>query len=497
VCGVTVPPARQCTLPECTAEAVDPTAAGSLCDDHLQDLNDDTDESPETAEQRPGEAGSGDADPTPDAEGSRSQAGEISKYRRIYLDAAERAGRNTWEFVEEAAIREALSAAGFPQLLDRGDLFQISGWRWIDTADDGEDPARRWYYPSENEPRPDEFRRFHELLTDAAPEGYRPFYFRVEKAGKAPATQYGSWKTEDARLSVEDAVEWMRQGGNVGIAGTPDDALLNVDIDDDEATTPADVPTSLRVRSRSRIGWHTWYFDEDNEIPNIPTDDAGEIRTSWQYVVTPGSFVASRGEEIPDEADDPGYYTLEDEEPVASIGYDELPAVFRDVAESVDDVDDSDDVEDSDGDSDDDTGGSGRSDSDVFDVEAADLTSHSDPAQRFTSIFHGSDTGANMSVSNEKLHCWRHGVAHGGLQALAVLSDKTRYGCRELGKTHEKAGAGRNKLKGDWELIWAAWHEAKHLGEIPSDDPIPYVALRGLAVDEGVLDDEDLVVRDT
>ena len=293
------------------------------------------------------EAGTQDANPG--EESPTSAEDTVDKFRQIYLDAADRADRETWEYVEEAAIREALEAEGHANLLDNGTLFDIGGWQPIDVSDTGDDPRRRWYYTSGDEPRPDEFRRFDELLTEAAPTGYTPHYFRVAKAGKDPATQFGSWKTEEACLTVDEAVDWMEEGGNIGIAArggcqgcggraSPyceecegegyDDDLVNVDIDDDEETTPADVPTSLRARSRSRTGWHTWYFSSD-ELPNIPTDEFGEVRANWQYVLAPGSFVASTAEDIPADADHAGYYTIEDAEPPVSIEFDDLPDVFQ------------------------------------------------------------------------------------------------------------------------------------------------------------------------
>jgi hypothetical protein len=460
----------------------------------------ESDETAETAEEEP----RGDGSPAADPQGETDETGdELDKYRRVYLDAVDRAGREPWEPVEEAALREALAAIGFEELLDDGTLFDVRPWRFVDVSSDDEEPRRRWYYPSGDEPRTDEFRRFDELLRAAAPGDYKPHYFRVAKASKDPATQYGSWKTEEARLTTEEAVEWMERGGNVGIAGRPEDPLINVDIDDDEETTPDDVPTSLRARSRSRTGWHTWYFDEDGDVPNIPTDEYGEVRTNWQYVVAPGSFVASCREEIPEGADRPGYYTVEDEEPVVSIEYEDLPEVFRDFAAEVEaaeeeadegtEPDEEIDVDARDFDLDDDG-------SAVFDVEAADLVSAThDDADRFSSIFHGSGTGANMSVSGDKVHCWRHGVAHGGLQALATLSDVDHvrtYGCGDLGAAHKNSGAGSNRLKGDWRLVWGAWHEAKDRGAIPDDDPIPYRALRELAVADDLVDSDDLVERD-
>src|SRR6056297_3105532 len=186
-----------------------------------------------------------------------------------------------------------------------------------------------------NDPRPEEFERFHELLTEHAPDGYTPWYFRVREGSKAPATKYGSWKDADARLSLTDAVDWMESGGNVGVAGTPDDELVNVDIDDEDETTPADLKDTLIARSRSRTGVHAWYFAApDEEIPNIPTDDAGEVRANWQYVVAPGSYVETDPDAVPDEhRDEAGYYTVEQEAPVTSLRFDELPEVFREQQE--------------------------------------------------------------------------------------------------------------------------------------------------------------------
>jgi len=164
------------------------------------------------------------------------------------------------------------------------------------------------------EPDIDEFRRFHDLLTEHAPDGYAPWYFRVREGSKAPATRFGSWKSEEARLSLHQAVEWMQGGGNVGIAGTENDALVNVDIDDEDETTPDDLKDTLIARSRSRTGVHAWYFEASGEdIPNIPTDDAGEVRANWQYVVAPGSYVDTDPDDVPEgyevqEGQQGGYY---------------------------------------------------------------------------------------------------------------------------------------------------------------------------------------------
>jgi len=181
-----------------------------------------------------------------------------------------------------------------------------------------------------SEPRVDEFKRFNELLTKHTPDDYTPWYFRVEAGSKAPDTSFGSWKSEGARLTAEEAIQWMEQGGNVGIAGTDDDDLINVDIDDEDETTPEDLKPTLTARSRSRTGSHAWYFEaEGATIPNIPTDDAGEVRAEWQYVVAPGSYVKTDPDSVPaDEREDAGYYTIEYERPVTSLRKPELPDVF-------------------------------------------------------------------------------------------------------------------------------------------------------------------------
>ena len=152
-----------------------------------------------------------------------------------------------------------------------------------------------------SDPRPDEFRRFHDLLVEHAPDGYTPWYFRVRSGSKAPATQYGSWKSESARLDVDEAVGWMEDGGNVGIAGTADDALVNVDIDDEDETTPEDLQETLIARSRSRTGVHARSFAAPGDaIPNVPPDVADEVRANWQYVVALASYVDNAPAALPD-----------------------------------------------------------------------------------------------------------------------------------------------------------------------------------------------------
>jgi len=347
-----------------------------------------------------------------------------------------------------------------------------------------------------SDPRPDEFRRFAELLLENAPDGYRPWFFRCESGSKAPDLNFGSWKNEKARVSVDQAVRWMKQGGNIGIAGRPDDRLINVDIDDEDETTPDDLKSTLIARSRSRTGAHAWYFESDHgeDIPNIPTDDKGEVRTNWQYVVAPGSYVpVDDKSNLPvEERADAGYYTVERETAVVSLRYEELPEVFIQANKSTDDVEIADDgvaasgavVDDADGGYEIDTPASGGK-SAVFDIEATDVVrkevGSTNPGDRWSGIFHGSTTGENMSVSGEGLlHCWRHGVAHNGLQAIATLSDYHGT-CEDIGTEHRNSGAGQSCFRNEEGAhTWHAWKYAKQNNYIPDDDPVPYSALKHL-----------------
>src|SRR5665647_1773983 len=140
---------------------------------------------------------------------------------------------------------------------------------------------------------PTEFKRFHEALTKDQPE-YQPFYFALAKNDKNP-TEYkdpvlqGSWKAR--KLTFSKAVRLMQDGYNLCI----------VDVDDMEQV--GEIKPALKIGSRKRIGEHNFYFTNDNGSErsaksNIATDDAGEVRLSWQYVVCAGSFVPCSEEEI-------------------------------------------------------------------------------------------------------------------------------------------------------------------------------------------------------
>lgn len=324
------------------------------------------------------------------------------------------------------------------------------------------------------EPNPSQLLLFLELLTENSPPKYNPWLFKLERHSKTPI-RGPSWKAENSRLTLDEAVEWMLNGGNIGIAGMENDNLVCIDLDGQHVDKKT-LKKTLTTRSRSRSGIHGFYWGDKTEIPNIPTDDDGEVRCNGQYVVCAGSYVPVDDiEKIPQEQrSNAGYYTVEDLQDPAWITYDELPQVFRDSYEKRREVERK-PVQ-----SFDPKQAAGHY-SALFDVTAEDImireVGDKNPGERWGSIFHDSKTEANMSISTKGLlHCWRHGVSHNGLSALTVLSGY--MSCLEAGTPHK---GGQSKIVGDDGAIFYAWLEAKKRGYIPDDDPTPVRALNYVA----------------
>jgi putative DNA primase/helicase len=324
-------------------------------------------------------------------------------------------------------------------------------------------------------PRVQEFRSFIDRLLGSAPPGYIPWLFRIEAGTKQPIPGL-SWKSPSTRLTIEEAEMWLEQGGNVGIAGTTDDPLVNMDCDGG-VIQRSEIKPTLMVRTRSRVGVHAFYFCGSPKLPNIPTDDAGEVRSLWEYVVAAGSWVKTDPATVPEaERENAGHYTIEEDLPAAWITYAELPKVFRDVCEAA----------------------KARQErkprpfdpkkatgqhSALFDITAEDVVVREggdpSPSKRWPALWHDSETGINFSLSTDGLiHCWRHLRSFNGLQALTVLSGYQT--CNEAGSPHSKT-VGWSRVTGDDGAILFSWLYAKKHGYIAEDDPCPTRALAYIA----------------
>jgi Bifunctional DNA primase/polymerase, N-terminal. len=338
---------------------------------------------------------------------------------------------------------------------------------------------------------PAEFKHFHERILKNAPRGYTPYYFSLKIGGKDPLEGI-SWKKN--RKTFAEAYYLMKRGFNIGIAATSSDPLVIVDVDDMEQVP--EVKPTLQVTSRKRIGRHNYFFGFDGSAKkNIATKDAGEVRSVWQYVVAPGSFVQCSEQEmdrIPEnEKVNAGKYTLKNELPVSEITFEELPEVYKiRYSEIVHD-----EVElairhakrkh---------TGQrqAGKHRSALWDLDITEVSGVRDTGGRRVPIpseIHGSETGHNCSVSNGLLHCWRHDVTHNAFSYIAMLAGvKT---CERAGLPHGGHYFGADAQDG--ETLFKVWMYAKENRLIPENDPIPSAALAYYALDKGMCKKSDLI----
>lgn len=153
------------------------------------------------ADELPRESVEADPDPTTPDDGAPADERDIPLYGELFDAAQDRAGVEWWEVVPEPELHDVFAEHGLTDLLNwryvegKGEvcaLLDVDGWRHADLSEIDEIAADNgWYHARGDEPRPDMFRRFHDLLMADAPDGYEPYYFRVTPAGKAPATTFG------------------------------------------------------------------------------------------------------------------------------------------------------------------------------------------------------------------------------------------------------------------------------------------------------------------
>ncbi|MBS3148049.1 bifunctional DNA primase/polymerase [Candidatus Woesearchaeota archaeon] len=319
---------------------------------------------------------------------------------------------------------------------------------------------------------PDEFLKFITLLKQGMPATYEPFLFRLLKNGKDPCVS-GSWKK--ARLTVQQAVQLLKVGYNIGIAGTDLDGLVIVDVDDIQKTPLEKLKPTLTSRSSKRVGFHAFYFQpEGKKIPNIPTGGSGEVRSIWQYVVCAGSYVPRSQEHIntlPEELKaSAGRYTVEVATMPTNITFDELPPVFRERHQENIELERTAPVPR--------TYQKGGRKSAFYELTIRDVCSAGLKGGRVPHPLHGSEnTGKNWSVSGGLGHCWRHIVSLNAQQYLCVESGF--LGCEDAGTPHN---GGRSRYEGNDEALYHAVKQAWHRGLCGKKDKVPYRVLQFIAM---------------
>jgi len=323
-----------------------------------------------------------------------------------------------------------------------------------------------------------EFKRFHELLTKNAPTDYQPFYFPLMIGGKDPLPRI-SWKNN--RKTFTEAYDLMGKGYNIAIAATEMDCLAIVDVDD--VSLVGDIKPTLKIRSRKRIGEHNFYFTTDKPASSrsrsakciIPTDDAGEVRSRWGYVVAAGSYVECSDDDIskiPEkDRENAGKYSILEERDVAEITFDELPDVYKQAVHKKESDAAAREVWTQERNA---RKGNEKRESNsksaLWTLTIHDVTGKRDnPNYRFSSPFHGSSTFKDTSVSGGVMHCWRHNACHSALTYLAVEAGVST--CNGAGYPH---GGGCSDVNfDDPYTIYTVWKYAKDAGYLPKNDPIP------------------------
>lgn len=338
---------------------------------------------------------------------------------------------------------------------------------------------------------PSELLKFHTMLIKNAPKGYSPFYFPIKPNGKEPPEKI-SWKSN--RKTIHEAMYLMKKGFNIAICATEKDPLCIVDVDD--LSQVPEIKPTLQITSRKRIGRHNYFFALDGTAKkNIPTKDAGEVRSVWYYVLAPGSYFPCSEEEISrmpeEEKEFAGRYTVNNDLPVSEITFNELPEVYRarytemrhdEIQAVIRAV----------GKKPNGVSKSGKYQSKLWDLDITDVCGLSETGSKkvpMPSINHGSDTGHNCSVNNGLMHCWRHYVAHNAFSYLAIIAGISS--CERAGLPHGGRYFGIDFQDG--YTVFEVWKYAKNNGLIPENDPIPSAALSYYAIKKGLCKKEDLI----
>ncbi len=365
-----------------------------------------------------------------------------------------------------------------------------------------------------------EFETFYSLLMKNAPEGYKPWFFPCEKKGKNPGAlaisqlagetslccdipwikrltkeeerknktnkeekrknkprwicdkcekSRGSWHGLHARLTKEKCIEHIKQGFNLGISARENDQLIIGDVDNIEYLNQMPKDT-LTTTSRKRAGGHFFGWDKDGSAKiNFSTEDDGEIRSSNQYVLAPGSntpfnMESKKDKEVfnalPEVARKDkfmGYYTVRNACVPRPLTFDDFPEFFK-IEHAEEEADKSNPEKEYK-----EFNGEGKY-SELFKLKISDIIGDNPSNKRTGHPLHDSDTDANWSLSKDGSlgMCWRHCVSLNAVQYLCVKAGYST--CSKAGTPHGKDKDGKpkksSKLKGNKEALEIAYKEA-------------------------------------
>jgi len=318
------------------------------------------------------------------------------------------------------------------------------------------------------------FEEFYDLLMQTAPKGYIPWFFSCKANRKDPdpyailkinPESKGSWHHPSAKLSKEQCIDHIRNGGNIGISARKGDALIIGDVDNPKYFEQLPKNT-LIVTSRKREGWHFFGWNKDGTAKtNLPTDD-GEIRSDNQYVLACGSYVMPTGKELEELNEQSkndkllGYYSITNHVPPRSLTFNDFPQFFKDKEKENIEAEarikqreeyKSEKIK------------QGKYD-DLFKLKVSDIYGLIPSSKRVSHPLHASETSSNFSLSKDGTlgHCWRHMVSLNAVQYLCV--EAGYMNCEDAGTPHK--GRGLSKIKGDKKALEVAYDLAIKKGLI-------------------------------
>jgi len=168
---------------------------------------------------------------------------------------------------------------------------------------------------------PTEFQRFLALLPNNLRDSL--YLIPIQRHSKTPDVEKDrSWKDPEYCLTIQQALERLETGLNVGIVATGTDLLI-IDVDDPEQFR-APKPT-LEVETRS--GKRHLYYLNGGDVDNRDMPKVAEVRARWRYVLTPGSYVP------PDEGSQgAGVYRIVEGRPLTILNAKDLPFQLKSVS---------------------------------------------------------------------------------------------------------------------------------------------------------------------
>ncbi|WP_418280829.1 hypothetical protein [Halorubrum sp. DTA98] len=120
----------------------------------------------------------------------------------------------------------------------------------------------------------------------------------------------------------------------------------------------------------------------------------------------------------------------------------------------------------------------------LFDLDITDVTGLSEGDRGKNPLGHHGESENYFVVDDDELATdFKYGVSYNALTYILVEADERR------------ADAPDGSL--DDDEVFTAWKHAKDESYVSDDDPVPYRGLIGVAVEDGLVDDDELVRRDS